>query len=134
MRFEKVSTEVWNMFYKDLDVYKKSIDFVVDIYKTTESFPDSERFGLISQLRRAAVSLPSNLAEGSGRNGKKELINFLHIARGSLFEIGTQLEISHRLGFVSQEDYDKLEERRATIQRMMNALISSLRKKGENND
>ena len=122
------------MFYKDLDVYKKSIDFVVDIYKTTESFPDSERFGLISQLRRAAVSLPSNLAEGSGRNGKKELINFLHIARGSLFEIGTQLEISHRLGFVSQEDYDKLEERRATIQRMMNALISSLRKKGENND
>ena len=122
------------MFYKDLDVYKKSIDFVVDIYKTTESFPDSERFGLISQLRRAAVSLPSNLAEGSGRNGRKELINFLHIARGSLFEIGTQLEISQRLGFMSHDDYDKLEERRATIQRMMNALISSLRKKGEHND
>jgi len=122
------------MFYKDLDVYKKSIDFVVDIYKTTESFPDSEKFGLVSQLRRASVSLPSNLAEGSGRNGRKELLNFLHIARGSLFEIGTQLEISHRLGFVSQDDYDKLEERRATIQRMMNALISSLRKKGENND
>ncbi|NLT44520.1 MAG: four helix bundle protein [Thermotogaceae bacterium] len=122
------------MFYKDLDVYKKSIDFVVDIYKTTESFPESEKFGLISQLRRAAVSLPSNLAEGSGRNGRKELINFLHLARGSLFEIGTQLEISHRLGFVSQENYAKLEERRATIQRMMNALISSLRKKGENND
>jgi len=122
------------MFYKDLDVYKKSIDFVVDIYKTTESFPESEKFGLISQLRRAAVSLPSNLAEGSGRNGRKELMNFLHLARGSLFEIGTQLEISHRLGFVSQENYAKLEERRATIQRMMNALISSLRKKGENND
>ncbi len=122
------------MFYKDLDVYKKSIDFVVDIYKTTESFPESEKFGLISQLRRAAVSLPSNLAEGSGRNGRKELINFLHLARGSLFEIGTQLEISHRLGFVSQENYAKLEERRATIQRMMNALISSLRQKGENND
>lgn len=122
------------MLYKDLDVYRKSIDFVVDIYKITESFPDSERFGLVSQLRRAAVSLPSNLAEGSGRNGKKELINFLHIARGSLFEIGTQLEISQRLGFVSQDDYDKLEERRATIQRMMNALISSLRKKGENHD
>ena len=122
------------MFYKDLDVYKKSIDFVVDIYKTTESFPDSEKFGLVSQLRRASVSLPSNLAEGSGRNGRKEPINFLHIARGSLFEIGTQLEISQRLGFVSQDDYDKLEERCATIQRMMNALISSLRKKGENND
>ncbi len=122
------------MFYKDLDVYKKSINFVVDIYKTTESFPDSERFGLVSQLRRAAVSLPSNLAEGSGRNGRKELMNFLHIARGSLFEIGTQLEISHRLGFVSQDDYDRLEERRVTIQRMMNALISSLRKKGENID
>jgi four helix bundle protein len=122
------------MLYKDLDVYRKSIDFVVDIYKIAESFPDSERFGLVSQLSRAAISLPSNLAEGSGRNGKKELINFLHIARGSLFEIGTQLEISQRLGFVSQDDYDKLEERRATIQRMMNALISSLRKKGENND
>ena len=122
------------MLYKDLDVYRKSIDFVVDIYKITESFPESEKFGLVSQLRRAAVSLPSNLAEGSGRNGKKELINFLHIARGSLFEIGTQLEISQRLGFVSQDDYDKLEERRATIQRMMNALISSLKKKGENDD
>ena len=122
------------MLYKDLDVYRESIDFVVDIYRITEFFPDSERFGLVSQLRRAAVSLPSNLAEGSGRNGKKELINFLHIARGSLFEIGTQLEISQRLGFVSQDDYDKLEERRATIQRMMNALISSLRKKGENHD
>jgi four helix bundle protein len=122
------------MLYKDLDVYRKSIDFVVDIYKIAESFPDSERFGLVSQLSRAAISLPSNLAEGSGRNGKKELINFLHIARGSLFEIGTQLEISQRLGFVSQDDYDKLEERRATIQRMINALISSLRKKGENND
>jgi len=122
------------MLYKDLDVYRKSIDFVVDIYKITESFPESEKFGLTSQLRRAAVSLPSNLAEGSGRNGKKELINFLHIARGSLFEIGTQLEISQRLGFVSQDDYDKLEERRATIQRMINALISSLRKKGENHD
>ncbi len=122
------------MLYKDLDVYRKSIDFVVDIYKIAESFPDSERFGLVSQLSRAAISLPSNLAEGSGRNGKKELINFLHIARGSLFEIGTQLEISQRLGFVSQDDYDKLEERRATIQRMINALISSLRKKGENHD
>jgi len=122
------------MLYRDLEVYKKSIDFVVDIYRITEFIPDSERFGLVSQLRRAAVSLPSNLAEGSGRNGKKELINFLHIARGSLFEIGTQLEISQRLGFVSQDDYDKLEERRATIQRMINALISSLKKKGENND
>ena len=121
------------MFYKDLDVYKKSVDFVVDIYRITASFPDNERFGLVSQLRRAAVSIPSNLAEGSGRNGRKELINFLLIARGSLFEVGTQLEISFKLGFIDKEDYDKLEERRETIQRMMNALIASLRKKGEEN-
>lgn len=121
------------MFYKDLDVYKKSVDFVVDIYRITASFPDNERFGLVSQLRRAAVSIPSNLAEGSGRNGRKELINFLLIARGSLFEVGTQLEISCKLGFIDKEDYDKLEERRETIQRMMNALIASLRKKGEEN-
>ena len=81
----------WRGVSTDLvrDVYKKSMDFVVDIYRLTEVFPDSEKFGLVSQLRRAAVSLPSNLAEGSGRNGRKELINFLHIARGSLFEIGT---------------------------------------------
>ena len=121
------------MFYKDLDVYKKSVDFVVDIYRITASFPDNERFGLVSQLRRAAVSIPSNHAEGSGRNGRKELINFLLIARGSLFEVGTQLEISFKLGFIDKEDYDKLEERRETIQLMMNALIASLRKKGEEN-
>ena len=72
------------MNHKDLDVWKKSMDLVEVIYKLTQQFPDAEKFGLISQMRRAAVSIPSNLAEGVARKGDKELIHFLHIALGSL--------------------------------------------------
>lgn len=92
------------MDHKDLDVWKKSMDLVETIYKLTQKFPESEKFGLTSQMRRAAVSIPSNIAEGSARKGDKELIHFLHIALGSLSELETQYLIAVRLVFIEKED------------------------------
>jgi four helix bundle protein len=92
------------MNHKDLDVWKKSMDLVEVIYKLTQQFPDAEKFGLISQMRRAAVSIPSNLAEGVARKGDKELIHFLHIALGSLSEVETQYLIAVRLNFTEKND------------------------------
>lgn len=96
------------MDHKDLDVWKKSMDLVETIYKLTQTFPDTEKFGLTSQMRRCAVSIPSNIAEGSARKGDKELIHFLHIALGSLSELETQYLIAVRLAFIEKkEDMEK---------------------------
>ena len=89
------------MNHKDLEVWKKSMDLVESIYDFTSSFPSEERYGLISQMRRAAVSIPSNIAEGSARKGDKELVQFLMIALGSLSELETQYLLSVRLKFKS---------------------------------
>jgi four helix bundle protein len=80
--------------------WQLGMDIAVDIYKASARFPGEERFGLTSQMRRSGVSVPSNVAEGAGRNTKKEFINFLHIAQGSLSELDTQLELSRRLEFI----------------------------------
>ena len=92
------------MNHKNLDVWIKSMDLVETIYKLTQTFPDAEKFGLTSQMRRAAVSIPSNIAEGAARKGDKELIHFLHIALGSLSELETQYLIAVRLAFMEKED------------------------------
>jgi four helix bundle protein len=92
------------MNHKDLDVWKKSMDLVEVIYKFTQQFPDSEKFGLTSQMRRSAVSIPSNIAEGAARKGDKELIHFLHVALGSLSELDTQYLIATRLNFTEKKD------------------------------
>lgn len=89
--------------HEDLDVWKLSMDLVIDIYSVTKNFPADEKFGLTSQLRRAAVSVPSNIAEGAARKSDKEYIQFLYIALGSIAEIETQLLISTRLGFYNSE-------------------------------
>ncbi|MCD6234981.1 MAG: four helix bundle protein [Candidatus Marinimicrobia bacterium] len=92
--------------HKDLDVWKESINFVVKIYKFTETFPDDERFGLISQIRRAAISIPSNIAEGAARQTNKENLYFLYVALGSITELETQLIIAEKLNYLKQnEDY-----------------------------
>lgn len=111
--------------HKDLLVYQKSLDFVVEIYQLTNGFPESEKYGLISQLRRAAVSVPSNISEGAGRKSKKEFIQFLHIALGSLNEIETQLEIAKRLNYLLSIE-DLLNEL-IYIKRMILKLIESLK-------
>ncbi len=94
--------------FRDLRVWQAAQHLCVDIYKATSNFPTNEQFGLTSQVRRAAVSIPSNIAEGFGRRGAKEKSQFYHHSLGSLFEIDTQLELASRLGFVQQESYDSL--------------------------
>ena len=89
------------MYHKDLDVYKKAVDFVIEIYKLTGNFPKEEIFGLSSQLRRAAISVPSNIAEGCARASDKQIYHFINIAIGSLAEIEAQLEIAYKLEYIA---------------------------------
>jgi len=110
--------------HKDLIVWQQSILFVKDIYDITSLFPNQEQFGLTNQMRRAAVSIPSNIAEGAGRSGKKEWIRFLHIALGSVSELETQLEIAKVLGYTS--NIERENEKLIYIRRMILKLISSL--------
>lgn len=112
--------------YKELLVWQKSIDLAVDVYQLTEKLPKEERYGLISQINRSVVSIPSNIAEGAGRNTNKEFDNFLGIAQGSSFELDTQLIISNRLNFISNEEYQKIELQLEYIQNMVAKLKKSL--------
>ena len=114
--------------YRDLDLYQVSMDFVVMAYKATCSFPKHELFGLCAQIRRSAVSIPSNVAEGSGRNNCKEYIQFLYIANGSLSELETQLEIAFRLDYLT--DLSPYTEKIKHIRKMLIGLIDYLK----NND
>ena len=90
--------------HEKLDVWKKAVDFVVEIYRVTDDFPKDERFGLVSQLRRAAVSIPANLAEGAARSFAKETLHFISNAQGSASEVATELLIATRLGYLSETD------------------------------
>ena len=105
------------------------MDFVVELYRELEDFPAQEPFGLTAQLRRAAVSIPSNIAEGAARRNTKELIQFLYIARGSLSELDTQLEICFRVGRFKKTVYDHLSSKLEEMSMMLNGLIISLAKK-----
>ncbi len=111
--------------YKDLEVWKESMNLVVNIYELTKAFPSEEKYGLTSQIRRAAVSIPSNIAEGSGRKGTKELIQFLHISLGSLAELETQVEIAFRLDYISEKD--QIQNKVIFIRSMLSNLIKSLK-------
>jgi four helix bundle protein len=108
----------------DLDVWKKAIQFVKKIYEVTSKFPDTEKYGLASQMRRCAVSIPSNIAEGAGRNSKKEFKQFLYISVGSLSELETQLIISTELNY--QVDNSLLGELNE-IRKMLFGLINSIK-------
>ncbi len=108
--------------YKKLDVWEKSMEIVKDIYNLTDSFPDAEKFGLISQMRRSAVSIPSNIAEGAGRNTDKEFNNYLSVALGSAFELETQLLLSVRLNFTEEQNIKKTLSDLGSICRMIHSL------------
>ena len=114
------------MTHKDLEVYKHSLDLVEQIYQLTAHLPASENFGLISQLRRASISLPSNIAEGSSRGSTKDFIRFLNMASGSLAELETQLVIAERLGYItfSQDMQNTI----VAIRKMLYRLKQSLSK------
>lgn len=112
--------------YKKLIVWQKSYKLSLEIYKITREFPKDELYGLTSQLRRASVSIPSNIAEGNVRNSRKEYIQFLHIALGSSVEVQTQLSISHDLNYLKTKDYDEIISLLEEIIKMLNAIIKKL--------
>lgn len=114
--------------FKDLVVWQRAVQMAVATYKLTSSFPSSERFGLTNQLRRASVSVASNIAEGYGRSTKGEYILFLGHARGSNFEVQTQLMISKALGFGSDESRQLAESLSEEVSRMLVAMMNKLRK------
>jgi four helix bundle protein len=112
--------------HHNLVVWKRSLAFVTQIYRMTALLPAEERFGLVSQMRRAAVSIPSNIAEGAARNTHKEFMNFLYIAQGSASELETQMLISRDLGFIDKADIDGLLSELDEISKMLIGLQKSL--------
>jgi four helix bundle protein len=114
--------------HKKLEVWNKSVDLSIEIYKLTENFPKSEIYGLISQMRRASVSVPSNIAEGAARQTQKEFRNYLHMAQGSLSELDTQLVIAQKLDYLTIELFKEIENCTETISKMITGLIKSLKR------
>lgn len=111
--------------HNDLKVYQESMNLVVEIYKITGNFPESEKFGLTSQIRRAVISIPSNISEGAARGSKKDFKRFLFISLGSATELETQIEISKRLNYIS--DINDVNDKIFYIKRMLIKLIQSLK-------
>jgi four helix bundle protein len=112
--------------HKRLEVWRQSMDLTINIYRTTEKFPSQELYGLTNQLRRAAVSIPSNIAEGAARQTKKEFTNFLHIAQGSLSELDTQLDLARRLEYLKDNARNTFDTQMAQIDKMLTGLIRHL--------
>ncbi|WP_315055560.1 four helix bundle protein [Chryseobacterium indoltheticum] len=113
--------------FKELLVWQKSINFVTEIYELTNDFPKNEMYGLTSQIRRASISIPSNIAEGNSRRSVADYLQFLKIARGSCAEVETQLIIAQNLKFLNEEHYLKLNQGIIEISKMLNGLINSLK-------
>ena len=111
--------------YRQLSVWKRAHEFVLGVYRSTGTFPDCERYGLTAQLRRAAVSVVSNIAEGSGRQGDREHTRFLKIARGSVCEIECQLLLSRDLGYLDAVAWKLLDDDCQEISRMLHGLVRS---------
>jgi four helix bundle protein len=109
--------------HKKLDVWKVSMDLVAEVYKATETFPKEERYNLTDQIRRAAISIPSNIAEGAARQTRREFINYLHMAQGSLSELDTQLELANGLGYLVGETWAILDDQMQRVDKMISGLI-----------
>ncbi|HEX8131713.1 MAG TPA: four helix bundle protein [Pyrinomonadaceae bacterium] len=117
--------------HEKLDVWNKAIDFVITVYKVTENFPKEEKFGLTSQIRRASVSVPANIAEGAARKSPKEFAHFLSNAQGSASEVETELLIAYRLGFLAETNYRALRGSLDELGRMLTGLCHHLQHKIE---
>lgn len=113
--------------YKELDVWKKSVALTTELYKSTSRFPDAERYGLASQIRRAAASIAANIAEGWGRGSTGEYVQFLTVARGSLMELETHLIVAGNLSFLNSEELGGVLKSVQDIGKMLNRLIAVLR-------
>ena len=112
--------------YNNLQIWQQAMDLVEDIYILTASFPTDEKFGLVSQMTRAAVSIPSNIAEGAGRNSDKDFAHFISIAIGSLYELNTQIVLSERLGYINQTQSQELQKKLDNLQRKSVSFKSRL--------
>lgn len=112
--------------YKNLKIWLEAMDLVTEIYSITSDFPDTEKYGLINQLRRASISIPSNIAEGTSRPSQKEFKHFLHIALGSSFEVTTQIELSYRLNFITEEIRTHLLDVNDLLQRKIQSFLKQL--------
>lgn len=119
------------MAFKDMKIWELSMTLVEDIYRKTQDFPQHELYGLSSQMRRAAISIPSNIAEGNGRAHSKEYVQFLYLARGSLMELMTQLEIAYRLNYIDTKEKTEIYDQCEIILKMLHKLITSIKKKSE---
>jgi four helix bundle protein len=117
------------MIYSELAVFKLSHQFVLDIYRITKSFPSDERFRLVDQLIRASYSIPSNIAEGNQKNTTKDYLNFLYTSRGSANEVKYFILLSKDLNYIDTTTYQAFDAKITSIIKMLNALISSLKKK-----
>ena len=113
--------------YRNLIVWQKAMSMVLLVYGETKGFPKEETFGLTSQIQRSVVSIPSNIAEGYGRNSTGDYIRFLQIASGSLYEFQTQLEISSQLGYLSEEKYVEINSLSIEIEKMLSSLLSKVK-------
>jgi four helix bundle protein len=113
--------------YRDLVAWQKSMQLVTEIYRETKAFPIEERYGLTNQLRRAAVSVPSNIAEGQARFSAKEFYRFLSNARGSLVEIETQVEIATNLGYIGHPQSLNLQKQISELGKIMNGLLAAIK-------
>ena len=115
--------------YKELNVWQKAYAFCLQIYRLSKHFPNEEKYGLTAQIRRSALSIPSNIAEGYGRKTTVDYIRFLYIAYGSLCELETQIMLSGDLTYLEQKDLENLKRNLSDVERMLKALIRSLEKK-----
>jgi len=115
--------------YRELVVWQKSMNLVTNVYQVSNSFSSNENFGLTSQLRRSAISIPSNISEGYGRNSLNDYIRFLNIAVGSLYEVQTQIEIALNLKYIEKMQFESIYEYTREIERMMSSLIRKLKEK-----
>jgi four helix bundle protein len=115
--------------HQKLDLWRRAIEFVVSVYRTTERFPKEEKFGLTSQVRRAAVSIAANIAEGAARTSTKEFLQFLSISQGSASEADTELVIARELGYLTTNEYEHFGRDLDDIGRMITRLSQSLRRR-----
>jgi four helix bundle protein len=114
--------------HEKLEVWNRAVDFVISVYQITDSFPKEEKFGLTSQIRRAAVSVPANIAEGAARQSKREFIQFLSNAQGSASELATELLIAHRLGYIEKSLYITALSQLDSVGRMIFGLSQHLKR------
>ena len=115
--------------YKDLVVWQKAIEFVADVYSISKTFPNEEKFGLVNQLNRAVVSIPSNIAEGWGRESSKNYLQFLRISRGSLMEVETLIIISKNLNYINEANFRLLSDKLEEVGKILQGLIKGVQQK-----